>query len=136
MKNLQRLLIATVFLSALAAVGCTVSPTVAPSPSPSAVGRAPSPAPPRVRESGRSFASPPKLIRGHGVVKSIDPDRHGIFIEHEANAALRVPAGVSHYRVDDDKVFADVQPGDEVDYDVEARSQGEPVVADIIQMGR
>lgn len=70
------------------------------------------------------------------MIRAIDADGLGVTIEHEANESLGVDAGVSHYRVGDRAVVADLKAGDEVDYDVDVGPNGGLVVSGIVEMGR
>lgn len=123
--------------TSLGACGCSMMPGGGPGPTKS-------PAPPRptaVDQSGQAEPLPTVLphkpvIKAHGIIKSVDRNKQGVSIQHEANAELREKTGVTHYVVNSPGVLSDVQAGDEVDYDVEKQSNGKVVVTGMVQMGR
>ncbi|NDD28115.1 MAG: hypothetical protein EB084_07600 [Proteobacteria bacterium] len=122
-------------VSSVSTAPAVASPSSAAPASPSP-GVQPEPSAQAASPHAGSSASPRVVARGHGVIRAIDADGLGVTIEHEANESLGVDAGVSHYRVGDRAVVADLKAGDEVDYDVDVGPNGGLVVSGIVEMGR
>lgn len=114
-----------------AAPGATSRTPTPPSPSPAATPARPSP------EGGLS--TPPAvtaLVRGHGIVRSVDPSRLVIVIEHEEIPDAGLGPAVTRFTARSYEVVTDVHAGEEVDFDLARTPGGTFEVVDAVPMGR